>query len=192
MDVAFQLSLLDDIDSREVAGLLPISRYLEEDAPTLHKVVIGTIQANLAGLVRDPNNRDDINSMSLAGLSPLHIVVIKGDMEALRILLNAGANLLLQHGADINLLTNTGWSILLHAAGYSEPAAIRHLVVHVGMDSECADGEGDTPLFNAICHYRHENVIELISLGANVRHVNKNRDTMLHYLAWFPDIELIR
>lgn len=95
-----------------------------------------------------------------------------GDVPALR--------RLLEGGADPDERNRTGWTALHCVAQRGSEAAAR-LLVAFGADLEAENSLRETPLITACCFGNIEIVPVLLELGANVRHVAKEKHTALWY-----------
>jgi ankyrin repeat protein len=73
---------------------------------------------------------------SRVGDTPLHIAVIQGDVRAIKLLLDAGA--------DIHALGETGYTALHYAVAHGRPEAVRALLER-GADTQLCSGIGETP-----------------------------------------------
>ena len=59
--------------------------------------------------------------------------------------------LLLRHGADATLRSNGGFTALHQAAGLGDQEMVRLLLEQEGVDINCRDNDGETPLMWAMC-----------------------------------------
>jgi len=99
------------------------------------------------------------------GRAPLHYAALEGDVDAVRRLLN--------DGADPNISDSEGFTPL-HFAAQSRSLDAAELLVAAGADPNAANGHGNSPLFVAVFNSRGEG--ELIQLlrahGADPLRVN--------------------
>jgi ankyrin repeat protein len=148
----------------------------------------------------------------------LHRACLKGDYEAVKILLEAGASvdtrerhkwnalacaatcpienpskllsLLLRYGADVNAECGFGWQPLSQAIIQGTLAAVAWLVDH-GADIDHRDLEGDTALAEAIFQGWSDKAEFLIRRGADLGTVSNEGRTLLHYLARDAEVEMM-
>lgn len=93
----------------------------------------------------------DQTRVSDAGYTLLHCVALRGDLECIAQLIEAGA--------DINVLTRQGYTPLVLAAKRGHADYVRYLVTHsAALGIECSDGK------NALAHARVESEVEAASL----------------------------
>lgn len=75
---------------------------------------------------------------------------------------------LIDEGADVNLRTPGGGSLLCHAAGHGRPEALR-LLIEAGADVNASESDGDvSPLLAAIVEKKAKSAEVLIDAGADV------------------------
>lgn len=79
----------------------------------------------------------DINALNDAGLTPLHQAVLEDNVEAVR--------LLLEHGAEVNKVDTDTWTPL-HAACAEGHAEIVRLLLWKGAKKEVKTTDGERPL----------------------------------------------
>lgn len=87
--------------------------------------------------------------------------------------------LLLQFGADPNVLENYSGTPLMQAVKYDAGIGIINFLLDAKADINMPDDNGKTALYAAIEHRRYDYVRVLIERGANINHKNKNGDTVL-------------
>jgi hypothetical protein len=103
----------------------------------------------------------DVNALNQQGESALMMAALKGDL--------AGAQLLLEHGAKVNL---TGWSPLHYAASGPEPELVQFLLDR-GAEIDAASPNGSTPLMMAAQYGAEDSVTLLIGRGADPKRRNQ-------------------
>lgn len=134
-------------------------------------------------------------------VTPLFIAVEHGNLEIVRLLLDAGAKvnvrdaekrtplmrldgdatpelveLLLRHGAKVNLEDNENNTALIHAAD-SAPAAVIKALIDAGADVNAVNKEGETALMKAAYEESLEKVRMLLEAGAKVNLKNNDGET---------------
>jgi len=87
---------------------------------------------------------------------------------------------LLESGIDPNERNGTNWTAL-HSLRWGRSAAVAKLLVEHGANLEAVDTLKETPLITA-CRFGKKKLIPaLIELGANVKHIAKEKHTALWY-----------
>ncbi|KAF7507851.1 hypothetical protein GJ744_010015 [Endocarpon pusillum] len=90
--------------------------------------------------------------------------------------------LLLKHGADPNVMSKSGESVLYFAVNTGNPAVVSLLITGGAAVNAC-DGEGRTPLHEAACLQSTEIVAMLLSNDAQVQVCDADGNTPLHLAA---------
>lgn len=101
----------------------------------------------------------EVNAQNRGGWTPLAYAACSGSEECVQ--------LLLEHGADANLLTRLGRTPLIIAATYGRSECITVLHQH-GADLEMRDSKDRTALFHAAALGQESVVQVLVDLGANI------------------------
>jgi ankyrin repeat protein len=101
---------------------------------------------------------------------PLKQAVLSGDVEALRSLIKAGA--------DLSSVYADGQS-LLHLAAWSNDASMVALLIESGLDVSAVDDKGRTPLHFAASYGHLMTAQQLIELGANLEATDPRSGTPL-------------
>ncbi|KAH8885726.1 ankyrin [Thozetella sp. PMI_491] len=86
---------------------------------------------------------------------------------------------LLEAGANPNLIIGTRGTLLLHATWIGSQECVEALLDH-GADVDAEDLVGDTSFFIAASHAHLGIMKVLLAGGANILHVNKQDETVLH------------
>ena len=114
-----------------------------------------------------------INARTGFGTTPLLMAVEGQKFEDGSVL-----RLLLEHGADVNVPNNTGWTPLHRASCNGAPEVVRLLLEH-GADINVPNKDGWTPLHLASSKKGPEVVRVLLEHGADVEAKDKNGETAL-------------
>ena len=119
------------------------------------------IENNDTTLVRNLiKNGFDLNKKNELGQAPLHIACALGKKDIVLLLLDAGA--------DVNILENQTGASPLHKAAQSGVVEIAKLLLeHGAFINLQAPTHGHTPLIDAVWHEKPEMVIYLLKHGAN-------------------------
>jgi ankyrin repeat protein len=127
-----------------------------------------------------------INSRTRLGTTPL-LMALQGqkfkDGSVLR--------LLLEHGADVNLQSNAGWTPLLRASFNAAPEVV-HLLLEHGADINVPNEDGWTPLHWASSNRGQEVVRLLLEHGADINVLNNAGWTPLHRASFNAAPEVVR
>jgi hypothetical protein len=84
------LSRLDSC--AKLTGSISLHRYVEEAEFTpLHLAIVGVLQVDLANMLQSPDCAGSIEARTADGLTPLHLATIRGDEQAAKLLIRAGA-----------------------------------------------------------------------------------------------------
>ena len=123
--------------------------------------------AELKRLLTQEGNADTSNAKRA---SLIHVASHFGNIHALR--------LLIQNGANIQAATFGGWSAL-HYAAFAGHAQIANTLIAMGLDVSNTDAGGETSLFYAIESGNMNTVKTLVEQGADIQHNNGKGDTPL-------------
>ncbi|CAG8435088.1 2929_t:CDS:1 [Ambispora gerdemannii] len=109
----------------------------------------------------------DVMATDRAGQTNLHIACQQNNLEAVKDLID--------RGADINAQDNSDWTPL-HEAAYAGHIEIVDYLLENGARVNAVDQEGDTPLHDA-CYQEHSKVVKLLlEYGADIEKRNdKNK-----------------
>jgi len=143
---------------------------------------VGELSAALGeGAVVERRNRN--------GWTPLMLAAAKGNLPAVELLLEAGAD----PSAASRTEYYSGFSALMTAAYYDHPDVIEALVA-AGAEVNAADNHyyGETALMLAVKTGNIESVRSLIAGGAEVNTANRRGVTALMYAASYGRVEIIK
>ncbi|MGQ0429819.1 MAG: ankyrin repeat domain-containing protein [Gammaproteobacteria bacterium] len=149
--------------------------YLEGD-PTWTALYRAAYLGQVAEIERLLAAGEEVDRSDGFGYTPLHVAVRNGHEEAVRVLLD--------HGADPNTRLNPSTSMItpMHDAAFGSPSMIA-LLLSKGVDIDSRTGAGDTPLHLAVWYEKCEGVANLVNQGADVNAKNKEGNTPLHVFA---------
>ncbi len=209
----------DDFSMLEVAfqeNKIPILKVLLEYGanPDLPKISVDvndvpTFQPRTEiylNYIPECGNQDyEVDGEYLRGVSPLTIAVAKNNTELV--------HLLLKYGADPNLKTSAGNSILALAARRGNIEVIKSLLTHganalvrgendetalmtasadlvpflieIGIDINAQTYDGDTVLMDRVCDFCYERTKYLLERGAKINLQNHDGKTALMFAAGF-------
>jgi len=140
------------------------------------------------GWVNRELNNVDINDGQYNGWTALHMAILAGKADTVK--------MLLEKGADVNRAANDGWTPIHAAAGCYWPNkyTIFKLVMARNPDVKARTKDGWTPLHSAAANahvaFRHNpaddtnRIKELLAAGADVDAKDVNGRTPLHWAAW--------
>ena len=241
-------SVLDTATITSLRDLFFDTQFIEHGRFTdLHKIVVNIRH----GTIREELQRSTgaLDIVDITRRSPLSWAAQKGDAEAVRVLLEYGADpnnsdntnmaplhyaaqaktpecllLLIRYGARITQQTR-GWTALHYACSFHDDLAyVKPLVGHgadvdmrtyvgktalslavlqnhlkcavwligIGADLDILDNDGQSPLALSIKYRRCEAMKLLLLAGATHKPLSEGDDTLLHLVAKFPDLEIIR
>jgi ankyrin repeat protein len=151
--------------------------------PAARKLMDGLRRGDVAGFRRDlAANRSGANASGLAGTTPLMYAALYGDVEAMRQLLEAGA--------DPNVASDSGSTALMLAI--HDPAKTR-LLLDAGANPNIRPDDGRTALIVAASQFGSSAVVKLLlDRGATASAATANRTTALRLAAGTGDAEVMR
>ncbi len=107
------------------------------DFSYVHRVVVGIQPSDLCTALKEPSRKLEVNSLDTARRSPIFWAALRGDDDAVKILLQAGA--------DITLQDSEGRTAL-HAALQSPSLRCVELLLMAGSSVHTRDKYGDTAI----------------------------------------------
>lgn len=146
-------------------SLLDIAVNLKSDEESLNWLEI---------LLHDNNYKQDMNVKNRNGDLPLHFLLKKGNLKAVDLFLN--------HGADLNFKDRRGRSAVMIATKYNKNAEIIKLLLDNGANVNDVTRKNRTPLHRACIQIRPEVIKVLLDHGANFNAVDNLGRTPLLYL----------
>ncbi|KAI9685535.1 MAG: hypothetical protein M1822_004393 [Bathelium mastoideum] len=180
----------------------------------LHKVVVGILPLNLPSEISNLSHDSHIDCVDIQNRTALHWAALRGDYEAVQVLLAAGAkqhminmqgasalhlaifagsldciSILIAAGADVHLRTNRGDNPMMIAAWTSDNSAIIRALISAGADPMSRNRARVTPLQYAAKLNRAENVKAFIELGADVNASDMDGDTPLFMALYYGSTE---
>ena len=117
----------------------------------------------------------DLNAVDATGQSALHWSVVRGSIPALETLLRAGA--------DLNSADSRGYTVCHVAAQYGQTAALYHLAMKWGAETDGSDNDGRTPLHWAAYKGYSDTTRLLLVMGSRPNLQDKEGCTPLHWSA---------
>lgn len=129
-----------------------------------------------------------VSARDLCGNTPLHAAAAGGNVQAVRQLIESGADVNAQVRSDESYSSEWGNAPLHYAARDGRTAAAR-VLIEAGADINARNDRGQTPLHRAISH--PEIVSLLIEKGADVNIPDTTGQTPLHWAAADRRIEAV-
>ena len=185
----------------QVASFFSKTDFLETRQFTvLHKVVLKLISKDLQTELECSTKELDARDSS--GYTCVSWAAKRGDIEALRILLDYGAdpnipdihgntplhhvrdleccNMLLRHKADPMVVNNHGHTILHSICRHEGQLPLLRRFIGVGVDINLHDRGGETATMNAVWNGHHNCARYLIQKGADLEVANSGGDRAIH------------
>ena len=113
-----------------------------------------------------------INSKTNEGLTPLHYAAYKGNLQI--------SKLLIQNGADYNVVTKLGKNVIHLSAEGNQPSLMIFFLSRKMFDISTLDFNNSTPLHWACYSGAIDSIKFLIGLNAEINAFDKNELTPLH------------
>ena len=154
---------------KDESGLTPLHYSVFRDNYEITKIIIDEIKKGFGMSSNKISNF--INERTNEGYTALHYAVGNGNIEILE--------LLKQHGAKFEAVTNLGKNVVHIAAEKNKPTMLIHLILNEALDIFCLDENGSTPLHWACYSGSYETVDYLLSLKADINAQDKEKITPL-------------
>lgn len=103
---------------------------------------------------------DQVDMKDDTGWGLLHLACCRGLFSMVK--------LIVEHGADIELLDPDGWTPLHHLAEFNQNQEILSYLIEKGVDLDAKDKYGSTALHYAVRNHAFEMVRQLVECGANL------------------------
>lgn len=134
--------------------------------------------------MQDLSNRTVKTALQIAvkNVAARHVDFRENDVEMVRMLIEAGADLTVRYQSEENIL---GYAVDQNAT------EVVKMLIEAGAELEAGNKRGETPLFYAAAFGREALPI-LIQAGADVNTANNDGDTALMYAAKLGELEAIR
>ena len=113
-----------------------------------------------------------INEKNSDGLTALHYIAYKGNVEL--------AKILIEYDASVDCLTKLGKNVVHLSSEGNEPSMMIYFLNNHGLDVYTGDENGSSPLHWACYSGAEESVNFLIGLNCNINAVDKEKLTPLH------------
>ena len=124
-----------------------------------------------------------VNSVGVGNFTPLYWALKKGSKE--------GFKMLLENGANPNLLWKDGGSVIHYSAAMDDLDFLS-LCLRYNGDAELSDGvEGKTPIFYAVEEKRVKNIELLLARGANINALDSSQSTPLVFAAMLNQYDMV-
>lgn len=166
-----------DVDARDQSGYM-----------ALHLTAVYSSASVARALIRE--GATDVNAVNERGSTPLHFAAAAGDAAIVSLLLDAGA--------DVNVVDSLGNTPLIDAASVSQPSSphfafgdensqstVVRLLLARGADASAVNLEGNSALFGAVRN-GFDDVVEQLSRTESVcfKQRNNRQETALHVAAF--------
>lgn len=154
------------------------SVFIDENANNPDGVVTAAVQSEYTNILSDVIAYGaDVNFASARGNFTALMWAAKLNKEK-------DVKLLIENGADINIVSSEGMSAVSYAASSGAAECISLLLAAGANPNEISEGDM-TPLLNCTIMNDAKSVEALIKGGADINHQDSNGDTALMYAAWY-------
>ncbi|EXJ72804.1 uncharacterized protein A1O5_03951 [Cladophialophora psammophila CBS 110553] len=185
--------------------LFPETKELEAwEFSYIHKVVLEIFPGRLADELQNEQYHSQIHAVDSTNRTPLHWATIRGDVEAVRYLLEAGSDancrdsfnnspltfaastgsvpileLLILHGANVHARTFKGSQAIHNASRHQRAIEPVQTLLRAGASLNSTNDLGHSPLSGAAIQNRHEIGAFLLDKGADMHVRSLHGDTPL-------------
>lgn len=172
-----------------VATLLRKEQNPQHPATLLHVMIRLGCASVLAMLLTKPEYAEEVNTVHVNGLAPLHFTATKGSAEILK--------QLLEHGADPHMAVGSGWTPLQFAARYGQTEVMAALLEVVRWE-DCQSqppltvAQGLTPMHLGTCSGETATIKLLLRHGWPVDVRSACGHTALHYASMRDQQDAVR
>ena len=158
------------------------STSVSEDNKELNQLHSAERDSDVTRMKSTPPLERSVDSRNATGITPLMNAAMNGNVQAVK--------LLIEKGADPSLKDNFGWNSLHFAAAGGDTDIIS--LIHTQMpDTESLNGEGATPLLVAAYNGKLHAVKWFLERGANAAYEDNGGWNALHSAASSGDPETI-
>ncbi|KAL9119073.1 MAG: hypothetical protein Q9187_004374 [Circinaria calcarea] len=220
IDIAWEVALTSNKLAKRMHILLALSSFqtytLEHNLSPLHKTVLGLTDADLKSLLKRTTH-NAVNDKDTHGQTALYWAALRGDSQAVSLLLAAGADVsiqtdrgaralnaalmscdaqcvqkILKNDYDINYTQVDGCTPLHYSCRYKHSVKTVKAFLDLGADINAKEALGYTPLMIATFNRRTAVAMILIDQQANLDAQARNGECALHHAIMAGDHNTIR
>jgi ankyrin repeat protein len=183
----------------------------------LHEIVLCILPISLEATLQDQKYREQVNIRDYKGRTPLHWAATRGDISAVSLLLDNGADvnaqdegkatplilaassgsvrtieLLLLAGANVRLTDIRGGHALHYVSRHQKDIAPVKLILLAGASVNSSNIYGHTPFIGAAIKNRYEIGMYLLQHGADMHKSSNYNDTPLFECIFHNSHEFLR